>query len=291
MELDASDFGVGDAIIVRCRPGQDLMSIPAEEFQSLVRSSGAILFKDFDADALSMMAFAERFSIRFNRDRLRVPIESTGGHVQLVTEGMGYIEPHAEQANSPFRPDAIWFCCGIPAETAGETLFWDGVELWRRLSPEAKLLFGSKRLRYFQKYRPDQWRLFLGDSATIVEVQQTLAGREGVSAFVNPDESIYLEYLCSAVIRTRYGAREAFANGLLTERKNTLGGLMSFEDGTLVHDGVIAEVEQTINEIVGVIDWQQGDLLFLDNTRYMHGRNAFTDKGRRIFSSMSFLNF
>ncbi|MFY2558177.1 TauD/TfdA family dioxygenase [Corallococcus terminator] len=270
---------------------KDILELPTDEVIELFKSAGLVIFRGFTTGPQVMHDFAGRFSTRFNRDRLRPVVPGSDGYVQLVTEGMGYVEPHAEQANSPFRPDALWFCCSVPAAEGGETLAWDGVRLWEKLSPELKQLFRGKKLRFFQRYSLDKWQRFMGEGASLADVQSTLDKKPGVSYYVSPDDSIYLEYVCSAVVQTRYGGQEAFANSLLSERKNTLGELMSFDDGSPISDTIVSEILEAMEELEEPLSWHPGDLAFIDNSRYLHGRNAYTDPRRKIFSSLSFLNF
>lgn len=291
MNIDSEPFGTGSGRIIYKGQYQDIFQFPAYEVRELFKTAGMLLFRGFGVDPWQMHSFAERFSSRFNRDRLRPPVQGSDGYVQMVTEGMGYVEPHSEQANSPFRPDAIWFCCETPAETGGETLVWDGVPLWEKFRPELQELFRSKKLRFFQRYSPEKWKLFLGEGTTLADARRALDGAAGVSYYVSDDQSIYIDYVCSAVVKTRYGQREAFANSLLSERKNTLGELMSFQDGTLIPEAIVGEVLEAMKDLTQEIAWQPGDLAFIDNSRFTHGRNAYTDKRRKIYSSLSFLNF
>ena len=291
MPVRIEPFGSGDSRIVHRDGAEDLLTLPTDLVEGLFRQSGALLFRGFDVDPLRMKSFANRFSLRFNRDRLRPPLEGTDGFVQGVNEGMGDAQPHCEQANSPFRPDAIWFNCTRPAAEGGETLFWDGVRLWNELPVDLRELFAGRSLRFFQRYTRDRWTLFLGPQATVEDVKRTLEGLEGTSYFLNDDDSLYLEYVCPAVVKTRYGGHDAFANSLLSERKNTLGALMTFSDGRSIPDDAVHGIETTMKGHTQAIAWQAGDLVMLDNSRYLHGRNAFTDPGRRIFSCLSFLNF
>jgi len=291
MTINSESYGKGSAHIIRREAQDDILALPVSEIKDLFKSAGVLLFRGFGVDPWLMKSFAEQFSSRFNRDRLRPPVAGSDGFVQKVTEGVSYVEPHSEQANSPFRPDAIWFCCTTPAEAGGETLFWDGIKLWEGLSEELKQLFRSKKLRFFQRYAAERWRLFLGKGATVADAERELEGVEGVSYYVSADESIYLEYICSAVVQTKYGNHPAFANSLLSERENTLGQLMSFDDGTPISDDVVAEIQHAMDDLKEEIQWQPGDLAFIDNSRFLHGRNPFTDTRRQLFSCLSFLNF
>lgn len=291
MNTRVEPLGSSGAKVVRNLDGGNILDLPADEVTELFRAAGVLIFRGFGVDANLMKVFADRFTSRFNRDRLRPPLEGTDGLVQMVTEGMGYAEPHSEQADSPFRPDAIWFACDVPASDGGETLYWDGVRLWDSLDPELRQLFATKKLRYFHRYSAERWKMFLGPDSTLDDVRRLLDPIAGVSYHVSADEAVYLEYVCSAVVKTRYGDREAFANSLLSERKNTLGDLMSFDDGTPISDGAIGEIKRAMEPLTEEIAWQPGDLAFIDNWRFLHGRNAFGDRRRRIYSSLSFLNF
>lgn len=284
--LDSS----GGALVHR-RDNPGLMELPADSIKALMASAGVVMFRGYDVGPDLMKQFADQYSYKFNRDRLRPTVEGSGGHVQMVTEGNGYVDPHAEQANSPFRPDALWFSCTKPANEGGETLYWDGVRLWHELSEDLRELFRRKKLRFFQRYSREKWQLFLGPGTTAADIDRALGAVEGVSYFVNQEEALYLEYVCSAVVRTRYGKEEAFANSLMSEWKNTLGDLMTFDDGTPISPDIVDEIKEALDRCTEAVDWQPGDLVFIDNSRFLHGRNAFTDPTRKIYSSLSFLNF
>jgi alpha-ketoglutarate-dependent taurine dioxygenase len=43
--------------------------------------------------------------------------------------------------------------------------------------------------------------------------------------------------------------------------------------------------------LTGEISWQPGDLVMIDNSRFLHGRRAFNDDRRRIFALLSYLKF
>ncbi len=307
MPLRCEPLGQGGAKIIYPEDDLDLERLALEEIRELFRSAGVLLFRGFGADAWRMKCFAEQLSSRFNRDQSRSAVDGCGGLVYLVTEGMGYVEPHSEQANSPFRPDAIWFCCVTPAAKGGETLFWDGVRVWEEFSPALKRLFTSKKLRFFQRYPAERWKQFLGEGSTLEDAQRLLDAAPGASYHLAPDQSIYLEYVCSAVVQTKYGGYPAFANSLLLEHRtlkrrfsssanhaegeSLAAQLMSFNDGSSIPESVIEEVTEVIASLTEEIRWQAGDLVMIDNSRFLHGRNAFQDARRQLYSSCSFLNF
>lgn len=291
MTFRTEKFGTGQALIIHAETCDDIYKIPQEKIRELYKSSGALIFRGFNITPVKLHDFANQFSTHFNRDRLRPSLSETEGDIQLVTEGTGYVEPHCEQANSPFKPDAIWFCCVCPPAEDGETLFWDGMRIWNNMNDSIKAYFKERRIRYFQKYPKLNWQLFLGGDADAIQVRDKLDVIPGVSYYFDDTESIYLEYLCPAIVKTKYGGEDAFANSLLSERANTLGEMMSFSDGTIISDDIIHEIESIMIKVEEQVSWQKGDMVFLDNTRYLHGRNAYTDTRRELYACMSFLNF
>lgn len=88
----------------------------------------------------------------------------------------------------------------------------------------------------------------------------------------------------------RYGDRDAIANSLvnLYSRK---GENIKFEDGSLISEKTIREIKKVMNKLTEVIRWQTGDLVMVDNSKFLHGRRAFNDNRRQIFVLLSNLNF
>ncbi|MEH2082679.1 MAG: TauD/TfdA family dioxygenase [Nostoc sp.] len=265
---------------------KDILSLSVAEIQELFKSSGILLFRGFGVTHEQMKAFSKQFSSRFTRETNRTRVDSREGFVSLVAQGTHFIEPHCENANTPFRPDAVWFCCGVPPAQGGETLFCDGVQVWEQLSEESKQLFLSKKIRFDFIYSAEQWKHFLGAEATLANVKQMLEGLEGVSYFINEDESVSFAYACPAVIKTKYSNQDAFANNILNAKESVF-----FENGSPIPDTIISEIEEVTDRLTEEIQWQVGDLVMIDNSRFLHGRRSFSDNQRLIFSIFSYLNF
>ena len=266
----------------------DILELSTAPTLKYFKSHGFLLFRGFDVNHQEMKEFAERFSYKFIRDENRRLVDSSNGFVGLVDGGTHYISPHCEHANSPFRPDVVWFCCVVPVAQGGETLVWDGVRVWQEMNAELRKLFLDKKIRFYQKFHAAAWKHFLGTGSTIVDVKRVLDGLEGVSYQINPDQSVSLEYVCSAVVKTKYNNYDAFANSLISEYKNPRA-VVTFEDGSPIPETVINEVKEIMNRLTEVISWQAGDLAMIDNSRFLHGRRAFKDTRRRIFSILSYL--
>ena len=281
-------LGTSTAKLVYSDNCQDILSLSVAETMEIFKSSGLILFRGFGVTNKQFKIFAEQFSSEFVRDDLRPIVDSFDGVIHVVDEGMGYVAPHCEGATSPLRPDVIWFRCEVPPAQDGETLFWDGVQVWSELSEAVKQLFRANQTKFVHHISVENWKDFLGDNATIADLKRTLDDFEGVNYIIKDDQSVYMEYLCSAVIKTRYGNYDAFANGIINEHRVRK---VIFEDDSPIPDTVIDEINEVIDRLTGMISWQSGDLVMIDNSRFLHGRRAFNDSRRKIFFANSILNF
>jgi hypothetical protein len=85
----------------------------------------------------------------------------------------------------------------------------------------------------------------------------------------------------------------AFGNFLLFARYcRRMTDFPVFEDGSIIPDALVHSVKTVSDGLTVAIAWQRGDLLMLDNTRFMHGRTAVVDPGERLIASyFGYLHF
>ncbi|MBW4630848.1 MAG: TauD/TfdA family dioxygenase [Iphinoe sp. HA4291-MV1] len=275
-------------IIYSCDDCQDIHCLKVAKTMEIFKSSGVLLFRGFGVTHEQMKTFAERFSSKFIQDYSRPQVDSDK-FVHFVNPGMDACVFHSEHAYSPFRPDVIWFCCAVPAVQGGETTFCDGVRVWEELSEETRQLFISKKLKVCYEIPVDILKRVAGLDATIADIKQVLDGLEGVNYQVKENESISIEYIFSAVVKTKYGNYDAFANSVLALHDGEMKKA-TFENDSIVPGEIIDEIEQVTDELMEKIPWQAGDLVMIDNSRFMHSREEFNDNQRQIFSTLSNLN-
>ncbi|MET0623203.1 MAG: TauD/TfdA family dioxygenase [Pyrinomonadaceae bacterium] len=284
--MNITQLGAGSGKLVRCEGERSLLDLDDTAVQDLFKSSGVLLFRNFELDEAAFPAFVARFTSQYLRDEYgnsRVP-DPTGGFVQGVTLGSKPIELHSENSVSAERPDLIWFYCTAPALEGGETTFCDGVEVWNRMSDEAKQMFLSKKVKYAVTAPRE---VYLNREQNVV----LRVGRlkfAGTTYRFNDDESLTVEYVVSAVNKIRYGERLAFANGITGPYPSYR---TTFEDGSGIPPAVMQEIRQLHQQLTENIPWRAGDLAMIDNSRFLHGRRAFSDKQRRISTMMSLANF
>jgi len=301
--LILEQFGSSTEKIVCSKTSQSILSLSSDEVLEQFRLCGLLLFRGFGVTYEEMREFSEKFSSKFVRDPARQIVGSFGDFIQMVDNGMDEVLPHCENAVSPFRPDIVWFCCGVPAAQDGETLFWDGIKIWEKLSELVKQLFISKKVKFRFLFPVDNWKLFFGLGTTIADVKQILDNIPEVNYHFKEDESIYFEYTCSGVVKTKFDNQYAFANSIIIWHKEQDNYekttfdiqesdlIVFFEDGSLIPNAAIKEIKEVMDKLTGVISWQPGDIVMIDNSRFLHGRRAFQDNRRQIFSHLSYLKY
>jgi alpha-ketoglutarate-dependent taurine dioxygenase len=283
--MNISSFGANNGQIVCCESNGNVLSLDVLEIQNLFKSSGIILFRGFEVSDQTFPSFVSPFTSQFLRDYGNSKTsDPSGGFVQSVTLGTKPIELHCENAVCAERPDIIWFYCAAPALKGGETTFCDGVTVWQQLSDSTKQLFLTKKVKYIITVPRE---MYLNKDEEIVLHVGALKFA-GTTYRFNNDESLTIEYVVSAVNKTKYGSQLAFANsitGPYPSYKTT------FEDNSDIPVAITHEIQQIHEKLTENIPWQAGDLVMIDNSRFSHGRRAFDDKQRRIFSLMSLANF
>ncbi len=82
------------------------------------------------------------------------------------------------------------------------------------------------------------------------------------------------------------GDLRGFANAVLGPSHNYQPPRYRLADGSAVTPDEIEEIRDIAEEVTHEINWQDGDIAILDNTRVMHGRRAIADANRNLFIGM-----
>ena len=99
---------------------------------------------------------------------------------------------------------------------------------------------------------------------------------------IDDDESIEINYICSAIQQSSCGNYPVFISSLLPA-KSMYADSVTFDDGSEIDDKIMCELNDIAEKITAEICWEKGDILMIDNTRVMHGRRAFVDDKRDIY--------
>jgi len=285
---------------IRCEPGESISDLDSLKLIEMFKQSGALLFRDFNPDLEQYNSFARQFGTDFMTYR-------GGGYIRRkVNEGIDEtllsvnydhgreqdtfgLPLHGEMYYVDHRPVSLWFYCMMPADSEGETTICDGSELYNRLSDDTKQLLDHKRLKYLRTYIDGEWqKVYETDD---IDEAVRFAEFNGLTVKVNEDDnSINTEYIHPAVITSRWGGHKVYINNILTvqwqEDMGRKTSIVRFEDGDRIPRSLIDEVVAIQQEIIIPIVWKKGDFAYLDNTRTLHGRRAFSDKKRDVYLRM-----
>jgi alpha-ketoglutarate-dependent taurine dioxygenase len=294
-QIPQSRYGNGNGVLLS-GAGLSLDVLEKEELLATLAEAGFIVLRGFSADIGSFSRLVQRLSLRVTLDPAR---QFHGGKVaQKVDAGYEAIGLHCENGNNPFLPHLCWFFCEKAAKEGSQTTVCDGYPVWDALSPATRERFLAQPIQYSRNVESAKWKTFVfhslqgrkpleqiefNDLAAIYE------GHEGASAELKPDGSIHYVFQVAAAHRTRFSERLAFANSILGPSYNYEKPKITFADGTPISEQILAEISEVTGKFTENIEWQDGEVVLIDNTRVMHGRRAIKDPQRTIYNALSFL--
>lgn len=260
-----------------------LLELNLEEITNLFKSSGVLLFRGFETDVNIFKQFSNLLSTDF--------LDYTGGAftrriidddktILSVNDDQFEIKLHGEMYYQKTKPLMLWFFCANPASEAGQTTICDGKDFFEEISVSTKDLFSNKKLKFSVYISKDTWqKKYKTDD---LDKLQEMCINNDMSLKINADKSIYLEYICPAIIPSKCGKYQVFINSLLPT-KQLHPEILNFDDDSEIPHDVLTELDEIAERITTEIYWKKGDILMIDNTRVMHGRRAFADETRDIY--------
>ena len=269
------------------------LAVDPATVEALFRQHGALLLRGFATDVPAFGAFTAQFCSGsvFNESPDRDLLDAAA-NIQTVNRGHDPFPPHPELSREPWKPDVAFFACLNPPRAKGATTIVDGCEIVRKLPAEVRAAFEGRRLRYVMPGPPEMLDYWLG-TPTPNAAQRESPPPGCPYSFPRIGGHIRRSFSRPALHTPLFTDALAFGNFLLFARYY-LGrpGFPVFDDGSPVQDAVLDEV-MGVAEVLSVpVRWQAGDLLMLDNSRFMHGREAVVaDDDRLIASFFGYLKF
>ena len=281
----------------------NIFAIDQENIRSLFKKSGVLLFRDFDINTDKFEQFTNLFGTEFMHyiggAQVRKIINKNGD--QTISSVNFYTDSdkqqkrtfklplHGEMFYTNSRPTLLWFYCVAPPLEDGETTVCDGVQVYQELSEATKNLFKTKRLKYIRHYANGEWqgRFQTDDLSELAKFCQ----ESDLHLKIDKDtQAITTEYVYPAIVKTRWGGQEAFLNSILIvewqEAAGKTDSIVRLEDNSRIPDDVLLELQEVTERLTYLISWQRGDILMIDNTRMLHGRRAFSDQQRELYTRM-----
>lgn len=226
----------------------------------------------------------------------REPV-SGDGRTATVSKGSHAIALHRELSYAPGTPDLLAFYCERPSARGGETTLCDGVALLDRLPAEIAGFLRDNSLAWSWKASAARFRVSKAEHIPLVLAElNRLPSTKGHLSGELQGEMFHGTYTTSFLAPTGNPARDAFSNSLLiTLRDNPeFAGHMQGEYTTTaaLGDGgefpleMLRTISRHADEVTHAFVWQAGDIVVLDNSRFLHGRRPIVDEDRRILTRM-----
>lgn len=266
--------------------GESLTSIRRDNVMALYRQHGALLFRGFSGSLEEFGRFAADFcpvSI-YNESRNRALLGG-GRDIQSVNLGVQPFPLHPELSREPWKPDSCFFYCIKAPVSGGATTICDGVAIVRALPAALRGLMATRRLKYLSPATPSILEYWLGNPQPSPE---RLARPPAACPYVFEQVGDQLARAFSRPMlhKPMFANEPAFGNFLLFAR--FLRGIRNFpllDDGAPVPEAWLQAVKAASDRLTVPIVWEEGDLLMLDNSRFMHGRTAVADAGDRLIAT------
>lgn len=265
-----------------------------QENGAMMIRSGATL-AEFEALSDGLMIPMVHHSTSSSVERDPVNAAAT---TSTVNKGMDSIPLHREGSYAPGCPDLLMLYCVNPPDAGGETTLCDGVELLESLPAQIRSFVEDAVLKWSWTVTPERWQATLGVTtkadalARLNFIKSKLSGWEALDAEFEGD-NLHGVYQTLCAIPGKWGGRKSFCNSLLIYHYRNTSEYYpkhiytpTLGDGSPFPADLLAEIAECAQNKTRAVSWQSSEILLIDNSRFMHGRRAFTDTGRRILVRM-----
>ena len=270
--------------------GTSPLGVDSAQVEQAFRDHGALLLRGFVFDAATFGRFAERLCATsvFNESPNRALLED---NIQSADLGIEAFPLHPELSREPWRPDACLFACLEAPAHGGETTVCDGVALAAALPRDIAERLAGRRLLYIQPATADLLEYWLG-SADADDRALASPPASCPYFFRRIGGRVFRGFSRPLLHRPMFHEGPAFGNFLLFARDHL--GLPNFpclDDGKPVPAEWLDAVRSAAEPITFPVSWRRGDILVIDNSRFMHGRRAILDpRSRKIATYFGYLH-
>ncbi|WP_430408771.1 TauD/TfdA family dioxygenase [Kordia sp.] len=275
------------------------------KFNSNLLKHGAILCRDFKINTVEK--FQHLMTI-FPNDLLEYKMRSSprysltdNVYVSTTYPEDQTIQMHSESSYAPNHPERIVFCCITAAIEQGETPIADNRIIIANLSEATKAKFLEKGVQYRRNLSGLlglNWQeVFQTSNKQDVEEE---CKRTGMNFEWKDEETLILTWTKKAIWNHPTTNEEIWFNhGLFFNKymldESVLNSVNSFDDlpndtffgdGTEISKEEIEEIKNAYEKATITFPWEEGDVLFLDNMLFSHGRRPYKGE-RKIIVSIS----
>jgi hypothetical protein len=277
------------------RPDHGAQSPCAAVVLDRVRSdldrAGWTLLRGFETDIATFSTLTKALCRKITFDPAR---EYGDANTQKVDAGTGSIGLHIENGNTPVCPDIVAFFSPIAAFEGSQTTVCDGRDVLEAMDESQKERWC--RPMTVERYLPEAlWKRYLANEHPAISRPEEVTARhveEFRAAIPNQDfdlledGGITYRLTVSPVRSSALSGGLAFANAVLGPSHNYAPPRYRLAGSEDVGTDEIESLRDLAETYTHEINWQDGDIAVLDNTRVMHGRRAIVDSNRQLFIGM-----
>ena len=277
-----------------------------EFIESNLMKHGAILFRNFniksvgDFEAFTVAASGELIPYRERSS----PRHEVGERVYTSTD---YPEdqkifPHNEHSYSRKIPLKLFFFCRIPAQQGGQTPIADTRRIFQRISPQTREKFIEKKWQYVRNFGQGfglPWQtVFQTDDKAVVEEYcrnaqievewldgnrlRTRQVRPAIARHPRTGDLVWFNHATFFHVST---LDRTMRDVLLSEFKDEdLPNNTYYGDGSPIEPEVLDELRAAYLDELVTFEWQQGDVVLLDNMLTAHSRNSYAGPREILFA-------
>ncbi|HYD26043.1 MAG TPA: TauD/TfdA family dioxygenase [Croceibacterium sp.] len=261
--------------------GAPLAGADAAAVRAALEADGALLLRGFATtlEGFSALGSALCTTSLFNESPNR-ELLGEGGSVQSVNLGADPFPLHPELAREPWRPDLAMFACLDAPGVGGQTNICDGIAIADNLPDALRAELAGKRLFYIRPASPELLEYWLGTG----EPSDALLAAPPPSCpywFRRAQGRILRGFTRPVLEPTLFQGRPAFANFLLFARDYLGIDHVPLLEGKPFTEDMVDAIRAVARRLTYSHRWRDGDVLLLDNSRFMHGRKAIADAPKR----------
>lgn len=259
--------------------------------RACLETDGWALLRGFKSDMNGFSELTAQLCTTITFDPAR---EYSEKNTQKVDAGLGPVGLHIENGNTPICPDIVAFYCTRAAFEGSQTTICDGRAVFEKFDAGQKARW-SQKMKVKRNLPEELWKRYLAnehpaishpDEVTEEHIIQFKAAIPGQDFTLRDDGSIDYELTVSPVRPSSLTNGQAFANAILGPSHNYEKPEYMLEDGSTVSPVEIEALRELAEGCTVEINWQDGDIAVIDNTRVMHGRRAIKDADRQLFIGM-----
>ena len=279
----------------------------ADELKQQLLRYGAILFRGFRVGGVEQFQeFARTISPELlDYTERAAPRREIASNVYTSTEypANQRIMQHHEMSYSHNWPTKIWFYCVQAAKQGGATPVTNERRVFTRIDPKIKETFMRKQVMYVRNYGDCldmTWQdvFQTSDRATVEEYcrrsytdfewkddggLRTSQVRQAVATHPETGDTVWFNH---AHMFHQSSLDPDVRASLNNEFNGNLPRDAFYGDGSRIEDSILEEIRDVYLQSAVRFDWQENDVMMLDNFLTSHGREAFLGP-RQILVAMS----